>query len=148
MFLKNIPPAALHLVHWILCSAVEKLHSALCFSSEAVCKKEHLFLSTSGEELFLMSAACGFPSTLFDLFLESNVMIVANFEIWKHTRCRAPLHDFLWHISAAASCCFEHRVVVIRFYTLRRGDIVTTDSDKWLKEYSNISGDTICFAMS
>lgn len=34
----------------------------------------------SGEELFLMSAACGFPSTRFDLFLESNVMIVADFE--------------------------------------------------------------------
>lgn len=40
---------------------------------------------TSGEEIFLMSALCGFPSTVFDLFLESNVMIVANFEIWKHT---------------------------------------------------------------
>lgn len=32
-----------------------------------------------------MSAACGLPSALFDLFLESNVMIVANFEIWKQT---------------------------------------------------------------
>lgn len=59
-----------------------------------------------------MSALCGFPSTLFDLFLESNVMIVANFEIWKHTCCvaqsTAPLHGSCWHVSAAAFCCFRH----------------------------------------
>lgn len=68
-----------------------------------------------------MSAVCGFPSTLFDLFLESNVMIVANFEIWKHTccvaQCRAPLHGSPWHISAAAFCSFLHcryRTVLMR----------------------------------
>lgn len=55
---------------------------------------------TSGEELFLMSAACGFPSTVFDLFLESNVMIVADFEIWKHTCyvASSPLHGSHWYI--------------------------------------------------
>lgn len=41
--------------------------------------KASIFMAP-GEELFLMSAACGFPSTHFDLFLESNVMIVADFE--------------------------------------------------------------------
>lgn len=46
----------------------------------------NLFLSTSGEEL--TSAECGFVCALFDLFLESNVMIVADFEIWKHTLLR------------------------------------------------------------
>lgn len=46
--------------------------------------KASIFM-TSGVEIFLMSALCGFPSAVFDLFLESNVMIVANFEIWKHT---------------------------------------------------------------
>lgn len=46
--------------------------------------KASIFM-TSGEEIFLMSALCGLPSSAFDLFLESTVMIVANFEIWKHT---------------------------------------------------------------
>lgn len=41
-----------------------------------------------------MSAACGFPSARFDLFLESNVMIVADFEIWKRTCCASLQSSF------------------------------------------------------
>lgn len=52
-----------------------------------------------------MSAVCGFPSTLFDLFLESNVMIVADFEIWKHT-CYVSLQSSFARVSLALlSCC-------------------------------------------
>lgn len=47
-----------------------------------------------------MSAVCGLPSTLFDLFLESNVMIVANFEIWKHT-CYVSLQSCFARFSLA-----------------------------------------------
>lgn len=47
-----------------------------------------------------MSAVCGFPSTLFDLFLESNVMIVANFEIWKHA-CYVSLQSSFAQFSLA-----------------------------------------------
>lgn len=48
------------------------------------CKKASIFVDLWWGAF---PAVCGFPSTLFDLFLESNVMIVANFEIWKHTCC-------------------------------------------------------------
>lgn len=71
--------------------------------------KEHLFLPTSGEELFLMSAVCGFPTTFFDLFLESNVMIVAHFEIWKHSCCVSLQSCFArlsLALQAALCCCF------------------------------------------
>ncbi len=59
-----------------------------------------------------MSAECGFPSTLFDLFLESNVMIVANFEIWKHT-CYVSLQSFFARFSLAHSgCCFAAATLI------------------------------------
>lgn len=64
-----------------------------------------------------MSALCGFPATLFDLFLESNVMIVANFEnLETHLLCLiAPLHDSHWHICAAVCCPFIYLKYLMRY---------------------------------
>ena len=52
-----------------------------------------------------MCAVCGLPSALFDLFLESNVMIVGNFEICKHTCCIS-LQSFsaLLSLAYSSSC--------------------------------------------
>ncbi len=99
-------------LYCIWCSALWKIHWWKCALRFEVGwnVKEHLFLQTSGEELFLMSALCGLPSTFFDLFLESNVMIVANFEIWKHS-CYVSLQSCFARFSLAlhtALCCFSY----------------------------------------
>ena len=77
-------------LHCRLCDAALQKDPLMEMQTEISARlnvKKRLFLQSSGEELFLMSALCGFPAALFDLFLESNVMIVADFEIWKHTCC-------------------------------------------------------------
>lgn len=47
------------------------------------------------------------PFKVFDLFLESNVMIVANFEIWKHTCCVSLQSCFARFSLAHFSCCLQ-----------------------------------------